>query len=110
MSDEELKLWPIEALDVCLHELASADDDQIESNWFEVYGEDGHGHEGVATAKITEIAQQALAHLAQHKERIAGLEKELVKSEKDRASLTVKMLNKNDYIDELLSQIETIKG
>lgn len=64
-----------------LTELANQDKNDIESNEFEMYGEDEQGREGCCTVEITELAQQAYDEIkqlqAQLKEanvKIEGLE------------------------------------
>jgi len=61
--DSEMIKWQLE-------ELSAFDSDDIESNEFDIYGEDEHGYEGSFSVKITEIASKALS-------RIDALEKAL---------------------------------
>ncbi len=50
----------IETIKWKLTELAAAEPYQIESNDYEIYGEDDQGREGYCTIQITRVANEAL--------------------------------------------------
>ncbi|HBP78107.1 MAG TPA: hypothetical protein DD685_04265 [Halomonas sp.] len=66
----------VEGIENCLAYLAAFDDDDIESDEFEIIGEDEEGREGSADISIINLAEEACRALAAQRKRIAQLEQE----------------------------------
>ena len=66
----------VEGIENCLAYLAAFDADDIESDEFEIIGEDEEGREGSADISIINLAEEACRALAAQRKRIAQLEQE----------------------------------
>lgn len=64
----------VEGIENCLVYLAAFDSDDIESDEFEIIGEDEDGREGSADISIVNLAEEACKALAAQRKRIAQLE------------------------------------
>ena len=67
----------VEGIENCLAYLAAFDADDIESDEFEIIGEDEEGREGSADISIINLAEEACRALAAQRKRIAHLEAEV---------------------------------
>jgi len=64
----------VEGVENCLSYLAAFDADDIDSDEFEIIGEDEEGREGSADISIINLAEEACKALAAQRKRIAQLE------------------------------------
>ena len=99
----------VEGIENCLAYLAAFDADDIESDEFEIMGEDEGGREGSADISIINLAEEACRALAAQRKCIAQLERErdaYRTAEEHQIALRQKM---EEDRDALAAHVERIK-
>jgi hypothetical protein len=75
-----MKREKIEFLKIALDEISCADADQIESNDFEIVGEDENGASGVYTAQIIDVASNAAERIEELEQALRTISSQAISS------------------------------
>ncbi|MGE6778308.1 hypothetical protein ACQKFL_11775 [Vreelandella titanicae] len=114
----------VEGIENCLSYLAAFDSDDIDSDEFEIIGEDEEGRDGYADISIINLAEEACKALAAQRKRIAQLDADCAahkaaeevqialrrKMESERDALAAHVDNVHSSMNDLIRESQGVAG